>query len=159
MVLRKLNTILNSAEEVFIAIAILSLAVGLFGNVVGRYGFGVSSQWIEEFTRYAIVWLVFVGGSVCVREKTHVRVETLVLKLVVNRRWIIILAIQIIGVAFSLLLTVYGVELVADAISSGQKTPTAMMRMYVPYLAIPIGGVLMTARYLQVAFDVLRKRS
>lgn len=156
---RILNGILNRAEEIFISIALLSISMVVFVNVVMRYGFAASTMWAEELTRYTIIWITFVGGSLCVRENYHPKVEALVMRIPADIRWFVTLTIAIAGVLFSAAMTIYGWQLVSSALTTGHVTPTGVAPMFIPLTGLPLGGALMTIRYCQLTYGVLRKHS
>ena len=158
-VFRLLDRILSRAEEIFISITLLVISVVVFVNVIMRYGFAASTMWTEELTRYTIICITFVGSSLCVRESYHPRVEALVTRIPDNFRWIVTPAILILGIIFSVILVIYGSQLIVNAIATAQRTPTGLAPMYLPYIAIPLGGALMTLRYCQLTIGELRKLS
>jgi TRAP-type C4-dicarboxylate transport system permease small subunit len=67
--------------EAFLALCLLSMVVMVFGNVVLRYVFNSGITISEEMSRYAFVWLVFVGAVVAMRERAHIGIDTLVTRL------------------------------------------------------------------------------
>ncbi len=158
-VFKLLDRILSRSEEIFISITLLVISMVVFVNVIMRYGFAASTMWTEELTRYTIIFVTFVGSSLCVRENYHPRVEALVTKIPINIRWIINPAVLILGIVFSVILVVYGSQLIGVAVTTAQRTPTGLAPMYLPYIAIPVGGALMTLRYCQLTVIELRKLS
>jgi len=158
-VFRLLDRILSKSEEIFISITLLVISVVVFVNVIMRYGFSASTMWTEELTRYTIIFVTFVGSSLCVRESYHPRVEALVMRIPGNIRWIITPAVLILGIIFSVILVIYGSQLIGNALTTAQRTPTGLAPMYLPYIAIPVGGALMTLRYCQLTVKELRKLS
>lgn len=156
---RILNGILNRAEDIFLSIVLLSISMVVFVNVVMRYGFAASTMWCEELTRYTLIWITFVGGSLCVRENYHPKIEALLMRVPANMRWIVMLSTAIIGVLFSVAMVVYGSQIANSAIITGHLTPSGLAPMYIALIGIPLGGVLMTIRYSQLAYGLLRKRS
>jgi len=154
-----LNGILNNAEQIFISVTLLLVSMMVFVNVVMRYGFAASTMWTEELTRYTIIWITFVGASVCVRENYHPKVEALIVRIPDHMRWITTLTIAITGVLFSIAMTFYGWQLVSSALTTGHVTPTGLAPMFIPLIGLPLGGALMTIRYCQLAYGVARKHS
>jgi TRAP-type C4-dicarboxylate transport system permease small subunit len=60
-------------------VALLAVMVVLvFGNVVLRYGFNSGIVVSEELSRWAFVWLTFLGAIVAVREGAHLGTDMLV---------------------------------------------------------------------------------
>jgi TRAP-type C4-dicarboxylate transport system permease small subunit len=83
--------------EDWIGVALLlaimtAMALGVFF----RYVLNDSLSWTEEFARYGLIYITFVGTSTAIRRRTHVRVDVidLVLAEAARRtlRWIVDLA-------------------------------------------------------------------
>jgi len=158
MILRLKNVLknLNRIEEFFISVTLLFVTLLLFINVFTRYCFGYSLKWAEELTRYLLIWVTFVGSSVCVSKQKHVGIDVLLTKCPIGMRWIIKLVIAIIGLLFSIVLTVYGWKITSSVILSKQLSPAMMLPMYLVYISIPIGGFLMVIKYFQIILAYLR---
>jgi C4-dicarboxylate transporter DctQ subunit len=71
------HTILDRAEEAFLALCLAFMTIVTFAQVVLRYGFGTGFVWHLEATTYAFAWLVLVGMSYGARTNTHVAVDLL----------------------------------------------------------------------------------
>ncbi len=67
--------------EGLIVIALASMAVMVFGNVVLRYGFNSGIAVSEELSRFFFVWLSFIGAVIAFREYSHLGIETFVQRL------------------------------------------------------------------------------
>lgn len=158
MFLRLKNVLknLDRIEEFFISVTLLFVTLLLFINVFTRYCFGYSIKWAEELTRYLLIWVTFIGSSVCVRKQKHVGIDVLLTKCPIGMRWIIKLIIAIIGLLFSIVLTVYGWEITSSVILSKQLSPAMMLPMYLVYISIPIGGFLMFIKYFQIILAYLK---
>jgi len=52
--------------------------------VVLRYGFNSGIDISDEMSRYCFIWLTYIGAMVAMREKGHLGVDTLVLRLSLN---------------------------------------------------------------------------
>ena len=63
--------------EAFLALCMLAMVFMVFGNVVLRYGFGSSIVVSEELSRFAFLWMTFVGAVVAMHEGAHLGVDTL----------------------------------------------------------------------------------
>lgn len=64
--------------EAFLALCLLSMVIMVFGNVVLRYGFDSGIVMSEELSRFAFIWLVFVGAVVAMQEGAHLGVDSFV---------------------------------------------------------------------------------
>jgi TRAP-type C4-dicarboxylate transport system permease small subunit len=56
-------------------ICLVTMVVMVFGNVVLRYAFNESILVSEEISRWAFVWLTFLGAVVLLRERGHMGVD------------------------------------------------------------------------------------
>jgi TRAP-type transport system small permease protein len=67
--------------EIVIAMLLALMVVLVFGNVVLRYGFNSGITVSEEVSRWAFVWLTFLGAIVALKEHGHLGSDMLVSRL------------------------------------------------------------------------------
>ena len=67
--------------EFLVVACLAAMVVMVFGNVVLRYGFNSGITVSDEMSRYCFIWLTYIGAMVAMREKGHLGVDTLVLRL------------------------------------------------------------------------------
>jgi len=134
----------------FVCAALLAASCALvFGNVVLRYGFGLSLAWAEEVSRYMMIWLACLGAGLALREGAHIAVETLPdglphgLAVVVRGVAVLLVA------AFLALMLWLGWEYAQFAMM--QRTPVLRLPVGWIYLAIPIGMGLMLVHLVLIA--------
>ena len=58
-----------------LALILGSLVVIMFIQVFCRYVLNNSLSWSEELTKYLFVWMTFLGGALCLRDKIHIGVD------------------------------------------------------------------------------------
>jgi len=151
-----LEKLINHLEEALLALGISLAAIILFANVVLRYFFNSGWEWAEEAARYSIVWIVFVGGSVCARKGMHLSVDAAVACFSEATQRVMRMLVDALCVGFCIFLVVYGTELVTLAYETEQLTPGLEMPICYVYLAIPTGGALMTVRFAQDLYRAFR---
>ena len=149
-ILRLLDAILSRIEQALIGGLLLLASFVLFANVVARYGFNSGFSWAEELTRYAIVWMVFVGSSVAARNGAHIGVDVLA-RILSGSRFgkVLTSSVDLLCITFSIFLIVLGWELAAQVREFGQLSPAMQIPLWTVQLAIPVGGVLMALRFSQ----------
>lgn len=156
-ILTKLNTILNNFEEYLGVFSLIFTSVLVFIQVVMRYLFNYSIYWSEEVARYIIIWFIFIGSSIAVREKAHATVDLLINYLPqVYKRLFSILA-ALVSVIFCLLIIISSWKTIGNVVEYGSVTPSLGIPMYIPYLAIPVGSTLMLIRFVQVMWDNIKQ--
>lgn len=69
------------ALSVVMVVCLAAMVLMVFGNVVLRYGFNSGITVSEELSRWAFLWVVFLGATVAVHEKAHMGVDSLVMSL------------------------------------------------------------------------------
>lgn len=140
----------GTAERIFIAanrfliIAMMAaMVVMVFANVVSRYIWNYSFIWAEELSQYLMVWITFLGAGLALREGRHVAVELLQDRLPskTKRRMRHLVAALII--AFLVALVVLGFQFALFAWE--QETPVMNIPLGIPYLAVPLGALLLLA--------------
>ena len=70
--------------EFLVVACLVAMVIMVFGNVVLRYGFNSGIDISDEMSRYCFIWLTYIGAMVAMREKGHLGVDTLVLRLSLN---------------------------------------------------------------------------
>jgi TRAP-type C4-dicarboxylate transport system permease small subunit len=123
-------------------IAILAaMAVMVFANVALRFLTDHSIVWVEEVSRYLMIWLTFLGAGLVLRYGGHIGIDTLQ-SAFPRHGFAIRVAI------YALLLAFFGTMLWLGSryaiLAWAQTTPVMQIPIGVVYLAIPIGfGLLM----------------
>src|SRR5512136_2191080 len=73
-----LRFVVKNLQEVAAGTFLVLMSLAPFGNVVLRYVFNSPIQWAEEFSRYAFIWVVFMGAAVCTKRTRHIAIDSLV---------------------------------------------------------------------------------
>ena len=150
--LARLDRALFVCETTFVAVAMASASILLFVNVVLRYVFLAALSWAEEVTMYLIVWLVFVGGSVTLRTFGHISIDLLPLALSeagARRLKIFVCAAMLV---FFAAFFYYSGQHTLRVMVTGQITPVLEAPMWLTYLAMPVGSLLMGIRTTQILY-------
>ena len=67
--------------ELLVVLSLFAMVVMVFGNVIMRYVFNSGIPISEELSRYAFIWLTYIGAMIAMREGGHLGVDTLIKKL------------------------------------------------------------------------------
>lgn len=154
-----ISTINRTLERIYVpvlSVAFVGVTIMLTINVIGRYFFHSAFFWAEEVTNYFIIWITFLGSAVCIRYGMHVSVDMILQYGSDRLKKRITVAVTVICIVFTALLTVVGVMMVRGFVTNGQVTLTLRIPMYIPYLAIPVGAFLMMLEYIEQLGLVLR---
>lgn len=136
-------------EEIFLVATLVAMVVLIFVQVLCRYLFNFSLSWSEELARYIHVWQIWIGASFAVRKQEHIRVEAFRNLFKETARKFIDLVCYLLWFIMAFFLAVYGTDLVMSIATRGQLSPAMQLPMWLPYLSIPLGGLLMSIRLIQ----------
>jgi len=64
--------------------AFIVMVIVVLLQVIFRYVMRISVPWTEEFARYLLILITFVGGALAVRDKQHISVTAIIDKLQKN---------------------------------------------------------------------------
>jgi TRAP-type C4-dicarboxylate transport system permease small subunit len=67
--------------EWLLVLLLAAMVVMVFGNVVLRYGFNSGITFSEELSRWAFVWMTFLGAIIGLKESAHLGTDMLVSRL------------------------------------------------------------------------------
>jgi TRAP-type C4-dicarboxylate transport system permease small subunit len=125
------------------------MAALVIANVFSRYAFGHSFSWVEEATRYMMIWATFLGAGPALRVGGHIAIDSLPAALPAPAARCL----------RALVVTVIAVTLVAmvwlgwdyASFAWEQESPVLGWSLGRVYLALPLGAALMLLHLAMVA--------
>ena len=135
---------------------IISFAVIL--QVISRYVFNSSIVGLGEVAKFGIVWITFLGTSLCTRLGSHISMTALVEKVPKNIKKIMITAISIISSVFTFYLAILSYRLVRSLINFGTVSPTLRFPLWILYSIAPIAFFTTSIYYFRIFIKNLRNK-
>mgnify|MGYP002582015318 CR=1 FL=1 len=154
--LKKIDKWVSYAENAMLVIGMLSTTFILFANVIMRFCF--KSVWSNEYANYAIIWIVCGGCGACVRSDAHMRI-TAIPDMIKNEKvkQVLALIVYVICLAFSVVILTSGSRLVGSMMANNQKSAAMQISLWWIYLSFPVGGGVMTFRFLLKLIDSVKE--
>ncbi len=162
--MKMLTTLINSLDWLNLKILWLckwltiflvgALAVNVFVGVFFRYVLNDSLAWYEESSKYMMIWLVFSGAPIVLKQRGHISLDVLTKRLaprLQNFNYLIIYTIVLILVC---IFVWQGLDLAWQA--KGQKATTMDLSFFWVYLSIPLGCCIMALISLEFWLSALR---
>ena len=138
-----------------VIIILAAMALMVFTNVALRFLTDESILWVEEVSRYLMIWLTFLGAGLVMRYGGHIGIDTLqdsFPRHAVLVRWIVVL----------LLLGFFGFMVWIGSryamLTWGQTTPVLQIPVGIVYLAMPVGFGLLIVHLLLMAGPFIARR-
>lgn len=153
----KIDKVLFGFEGYLTGLLLLGSTLLLFVNVFLRYVFHSSTTWAEEAIRYAIIWVTFIGSSICARRGSHVGIDIFAQLMPPLGRKIVLAAGQFISAAFMLFSTFYGWQMFALVSNTGQRSPALLMPMAIVYFSMPLGFMLSALQFIASGVRILKE--
>ncbi len=156
-ILRKLDAIVTNIEEWTLFIIVMAALLSLFVNVILRYGFNYTLAWSEELVRIVIIYSTFVGASVAVKQGAMIKIDAIV-QIFPRLKPALTFYSNILMLVFACMMVYYGYQMTHLQLLTHQKTIIMQIPLVVVYSIMPLMGVMVFIRTVQVMIQDFRAR-
>ena len=153
--MERISNIVNRFSEIVLCSIISIMAVVVFAEVIFRYALLLPLFWTEEFSRYCLVWSSLLGAGVALKRGEHIAVTFFLDKLPNKARPGASLFARISIVALLGVLFWGGLHLVL--LTHHQLSPAMRVSMSWPYMAVPVGSLIMIFHELTFIYTELKE--
>ena len=173
---------LDRFEEIFIILLMAAATILIFVSVTQRYALdmtadlvrasrgwgiewlsngarsfyswmrGLNLVWAQEACIYLFVWMAKFGAAYGVRIGIHVGVDILSERLEGTAKKVVTTIAMSGGIIFTAIVAWFGADFVYHVYLNGQTSPDLEIKMWVVYLAVPLGSALMCFRFIQALY-------
>ena len=134
------DRLLLSVNRWAVIVLLAAMATMVFANVALRFLTDYSILWVEETSRYTMVWLTFIGAGLVLRYGGHIGIDSL--QQAAPRFAPVIRTIVVVVMAlFFCTMIVVGIRYAS--LTWAQTTPVLEIPIGAVYLAMPIGSGLL----------------
>lgn len=173
----RIGKVTDAFEETLIAFFLGAMTLLTFANVISRYVFNDNILWALELTVFMFAWMVLVGASYGVKKHFHIGVDVVINMVSEDKRKLFAIASVLACLVFSILLLIGSwnywypfatdrawyetddipmpefLQFLADWLNEGERYEK--LPRFIPYMALPIGMVLLTFRFAQAAYQIM----
>jgi TRAP-type C4-dicarboxylate transport system permease small subunit len=136
-------------EELICCTCLVIIAVAVFAQVLARYIFEIALHWTEETASMAMVWAVYTGASLCVRERFHIRIMVAVHSLPTRfGRYVIFLADGL-WALYCIFMVRVSIDYLHVFWRFPEVSPSLGINQFYPQTILVIGYALMLIRLIQ----------
>jgi C4-dicarboxylate transporter, DctQ subunit len=148
-ILKKLDKAASHIEEWTLFVIVMVALISLFFNVLLRYGFNYTLAWSEELVRIVIIYSTFVGASVAVKQRAMIRIDAIV-QIFPKLKTGLTFYTNILMLVFASMMIYYGYKMTHLQFLTSQKTIIMQIPLVVVYAVMPVTGVMVFLRTVQV---------
>ena len=144
-----LRRLYRDLEQYFCAFLMVLMVSCLGAQVFFRFVLNASLTWSEELSRFAFIWLVYMGAVLGAKERIHIRVTAFHRLLPAPvRGWTTPLA-DVLWVSINLVFAWQGALQVGHLLRFSYISPALQWNMALIYAVVPIGFLLMSFRIIE----------
>jgi TRAP-type C4-dicarboxylate transport system permease small subunit len=147
--LKKLDTVVTNIEEWTLFVIVIAALLSLFANVVLRYGFNYTLAWSEELVRIVIIYSTFVGASVAIKQRAMIRIDAIV-QIFPKLKPGLTIVTNLLMLVWAWMMVFYGYKMTHLQYLTHQKTIIMQIPLVVIYAIMPLMGVMVFIRTVQV---------
>jgi TRAP-type C4-dicarboxylate transport system permease small subunit len=152
---KNLDNLLLTVNRGALIALLAAMAAMVFANVALRFLTDYSILWVEEASRYTMIWLTFIGAGPVLRYGGHIGIDSL--QQATPRYAPLIRAIVVVVMAlFFSSMVVIGIRYAS--LTWAQTTPVLEMPVGAVYLAMPIGFALMLVHLAIMAREFIAQQ-
>lgn len=137
-------------ERSLLVVLLTVMALSSFAQVVLRYAFDASLLWSEELSRYAFIWMTYVGLSHLIRHRGHVNIDVLQQISKGRLRLVFPLITDLAFLAFALMVLPSSIGITSALIDGGNVSAGLRVPSWVVHAALLVGLCLAAARSVQM---------
>ncbi|WP_282608151.1 TRAP transporter small permease [Pelagibius sp. Alg239-R121] len=140
----------KSFEEVICTICLSVVACSVMLQVILRFVFSSASAWAEETAVYGMIFAVYLGASMAVRERAHIRITMLVNALPRQLQIASVVLADALWFGFVVFMVTQTIEYTKLLFEVTYITPGLGIEQRWVQIVVPAALVLMLFRILQV---------
>ena len=138
-----------NAERYLMLVFYCTVVFVIVNEVVRRFVFQYSSLWGEEAARYAFVYLGWVGAAQAVKERAHIRFDTVLQLLPRRSHGYVYIFADLVTLAFACIAIYWSVHTISTLVEFGAAAPALRISKAWFEFAVPLGFSLMIWRLAQ----------
>ncbi|WP_101908738.1 TRAP transporter small permease [Marasmitruncus massiliensis] len=125
-------------EKAAIILFFSVMTAAMILQVVNRNILHINIGWLEELSRYCMVWIVMLASGSALRKGEHISMEVVTAKVSGKVKMVLEILVQLVILVFVLTLLIASFRLVGIQIRTGQISPGLRVHMALPYLSLPV---------------------
>lgn len=150
-IISNIADVADKITKVLVVLLLAAMVAIITWEVICRYVLKIPMVWTEQLASYTMVWLAFMSAAIAFRQGAHIGMTLLSSRFSGWLEKLVTILSHLLILIFLVFLVWWGIIHTADV--RGQSSPVVFnISMMWPYLALPLGAVLMIIQQLKVIF-------
>ncbi len=146
---------MNKIVGIILALMLAVMSILIIVQIFTRFVINYPLHWTEELARYLMIYSVFFGAALALRNNRLIAIEALAQAMSESKQRILRIFIMAVSIIFFVILLVQGLEIIG--VVKAQHSAGLGISMSIPYAAIPIGAGLMIVNAFAVILESIKK--
>ncbi|WP_102347235.1 TRAP transporter small permease [Bacillus sp. Marseille-P3661] len=151
----KLINFINGINQKILIVVGIAMTVVIVAQVICRTFLGFSIYWSEEFARYCLIWMTFLGASVAYSQAELAFLDILENKFKGKSKWILQLLVELCVLFFIVICIYYGLKQTFAPSTLNKVSPAMRLPMVFVYSSVPISFSFMFLQSLNSIINIL----
>jgi C4-dicarboxylate transporter DctQ subunit len=135
-------------QENIITVLLPLMCIVIFMATVFRYTKTIALPWAEEFARFTMIWIIFIGAGAAAKDGSHFGVDIVVANLPKTGKKICYIIQNILVVAFCGFVTYWAMKNIRIQYVNGQVSPAMHIPVWFMYMSVVLGCVTVAIQYV-----------
>ncbi|MEL7650195.1 MAG: TRAP transporter small permease [Sedimentibacter sp.] len=146
----------NEIESTICVIIMIFMLVTLFFQVIVRYLFGYSYAWIDELSRYSLIWFAYLAAVYAIIHNAHIKIDLFLNVWPKKVRNFIQLLSNVIFFIYCIAVTYFSTHWLIGLNKAGTVSMGTGVSMALFSSIIPLSHFLMAIRLIQLEVKLIR---
>lgn len=151
--LKIINRLTRIVAGLIMSISVVIVLVSVFFRYVLRNPI----QWSGELSNYLLIWITFLGAGLAIQEKLHVGIGFFTQRFPLTLQRPVAILNKVLILLFLLVVVIQGFTM-AQFVSQRQFSPSLGISLFWPYLALPVGGLIMISQVLYLLLEDITEK-
>lgn len=146
----------NFLLKLLLGIMSAIMVIVLCAQVISRTFLNSSIYWSEELSRYLMIYMVFIGAAIALRNQQLMAIEFITEKVSEHTAKVLKTIANLIGIIFFIIMFFQGIQVMSRV--STQLSAALQIPMSFVYLALPLGAILLALNAIAVIIEINTKK-
>jgi len=146
----------NEVESTICVIIMIFMLAILFFQIIARYLFGFSLAWIDELSRYSLIWFAYLAAVYAIIYNAHIKIDLFLNVWPKKIRNFIQLFSNVIFFVYCVAVAYFSADWLIGLNEAGTISMGTGVSMAIFSAIIPISHMLMAIRLVQLEIKLIR---